>query len=304
MFILKDRKVSLEYVAFSPDGGTLAAAGMRGPLQFWDLAERRLVHQVAVPESIYVRAIFFSPDGRGLFALIDEEGLCLFDPSSGERISSPTIGEDAYAAAILADGRQVCLICANTGASPTASGSEEELRHFHLPGGEANWTAEIPGMLCGLTVMAFSPDGQLVAVGKAAGSVHLFDAVNGAYRGRCGPERSAEVRSVALSPDGSTVVWCAGSQLHLWRTAPLVEVAHHNLGKTHFFCVTFHPSSDFFATANGDGKVDYWNGRTGEHRQAFDWKVGKLHAVAFDATGDRAACCGKNGEIVVWDVDR
>src|SRR4029079_17652529 len=112
------------------------------------------------------------------------------------------------------------------------------------------------------------------------------------------------VKSVALSPDGRFVAWSASAHLYLWRLDPLEAVAHHSVGGTHFLAVAYHPSGDFFATVNGDGKVDYWDGRTGERRESFDWQVGKLHDVVFDATGDRAACCSKTGEIVVWDVDR
>ena len=39
-------------------------------------------------------------------------------------------------------------------------------------------------------------------------------------------------------------------------------------------------------------------------RESFDWEVGKLNAVTFDANGDRAACCSQTGDVVVWDVDR
>jgi WD40 repeat protein len=294
MFHLKDQRVSLEYVAFSPDGGTLAACGLRGPLQLWVLTGRSLAHRVAC-ESI-IRTIFFAPDGQGLFVLIDDAGVCLFDTDGGERLVSPVVGEDAYGAAFSADGRQVCL-CS------TPPSGQQLLQHFHLPGFRPGWTTDVPGDIA-LVAMAFSLDGGLVAVAKSSGSVHLFDTASGTYRGRCGPVRSGEVRSVALSPDGETVIWCAASRLHVWRIDPPAEVAHHNLGRAHFFCVRIHPSGDFFATANGDGKIDFWDARTGAHRQSFDWGVGKLHAVTFDASGDRAACCGKTGEIVVWDVDR
>ena len=30
----------------------------------------------------------------------------------------------------------------------------------------------------------------------------------------------------------------------------------------------------------------------------------QLNDITFDANGDRAACCGADGKIVVWDVDR
>ena len=80
--------------------------------------------------------------------------------------------------------------------------------------------------------------------------------------------------------------------------------AHHALGKTHFLGIAWHPSGAFFATANGDGKIDYWDAQTGQRRESYDWGVGKLNAVVFDPAGDRAACCSERGDVVIWDVDR
>jgi WD40 repeat protein len=79
---------------------------------------------------------------------------------------------------------------------------------------------------------------------------------------------------------------------------------HVQIGRTHFLGAAWHPSGDFFATANGDGTVDFWDTRTGARRESFDWEAGKLHDVTFDANGDRAACCSLTGKVVVWDVDR
>jgi WD40 repeat protein len=58
------------------------------------------------------------------------------------------------------------------------------------------------------------------------------------------------------------------------------------------------------ADGQGDGTVDTWDTRTGERRDSYDWKVGKLNGIAFDTTGDRAAACSATGKIVIWDVDR
>jgi WD40 repeat protein len=293
MFILKAQPARLEYVAFSADGDHLAVCGWRGPLHLWSLSARNLAHKIA--SAPIVRAISFTPDGRDLLALIDHKGLCRFDPSSGQRLGTAGIGEAPYGATFSPDGGQVCLCSWDPR-------GWQLLRQFRLPGGQAGWTADVPGAI-GPVALAYSPGGHLVALGKSSGSVHLFDAASGAHRGQCGSDRGPGVRSVALSPDDRLVAWSAAGHLRLWRLDPPEEVAAHDIGRTHFFAVKFHPSGEFLATAKGDGKVDNWDGRTGEHRSALDWGVGQVRALAFDASGDRAACCGQGGETVVWDVD-
>jgi len=152
--------------------------------------------------------------------------------------------------------------------------------------------------------MSYSADGHRVACGDGTGwvTVHETDGGKLLYGVRDGPTQC--LKSVALSPTGDLVVWSVDWRLYQRRLPPRGDLVRHSLGRAHVMAVAFHPSGDFFATANGDGKVDYWDARTGEHREAFDWGLGKLNALAFDATGDRAACCAQTGEIVVWDVDR
>ena len=38
-------------------------------------------------------------------------------------------------------------------------------------------------------------------------------------------------------------------------------------------------------------------------RESFDWGVGRVREVVFDAAGHRAACGSRSGTVVVWDVD-
>jgi WD40 repeat protein len=154
----------------------------------------------------------------------------------------------------------------------------------------------------------YSADGRRLATGNSSGQVSVRDSATGGllHEGLAG--LASEVKAVALSPDGRSVAWCVASHIYLWglpSPGAAEPIAHHSMGgRTFFLSVAFHPSGDFFATVNGDGKADYWDARTGAHRQAFDWGVGKLQDIAFDPTGDRAACSAKTGEIVVWDVDR
>src|SRR5262249_39746315 len=149
----------------------------------------------------------------------------------------------------------------------------------------------------------FTPKGDRVLCGSLTGHILRYEVATGNAVEFYRPDNSCTVKAIAVSPDGGSAAWAADTHLYFARLWPFELIAHHKLGKTHFLSVAFHPSGRFFASVNGDGKVDFWDAITGQHKQAFDWGIGKLHDVAFDADGHRAACCGKSGEIIVWDVD-
>jgi WD40 repeat protein len=144
---------------------------------------------------------------------------------------------------------------------------------------------------------------EAVTSGHLGGRISILDAETGALLGRIGDAGSGWVKAAAISPDGNSVAWCASANLHLQRLPPANVYVHHRIGKTHFSSVAWHPSGGFFATTNGDGKVDFWDAATGERSQSFDWGIGKLNDIAFDPAGDRAAVCSSTGQVVVWDID-
>ena len=64
----------------------------------------------------------------------------------------------------------------------------------------------------------------------------------------------------------------------------------------------FSADGKFVLAGGTDGSVRLWDVETGQQRSAYDWKVGKIRAVAFAPDGMRAAAAGDK-DIVVWDVD-
>jgi WD40 repeat protein len=298
LLILEDQKrVSLNCLAFSPDGRSLAAGGYHGAVRLWDLDTKQLSGSRSTGNWNHSAALFM-PDGRGLLVLVGGK-LCLFAPDGESLGHRPNDHKRRHftAATVSTTGR-VCL-----GFHPTYQLSRQAgLIEYALADFAESWKVRAQA-LGAVTALSYSRDGRLLACGRSTGEVTVRDALTGAVRHE--PDGApSEVKAIALAPDGRRVAWCAATQLHLWRLDPPEQVLRYSLGRTFFLSVAFHPSGEFFATANGDGKVDYWDARTGEHRQAFDWNVGKLNDVAFDANGDRAACCGEAGKVVVWDVDR
>jgi WD40 repeat protein len=294
MLTLKKRKASLRSVSFSPDGSKVAAAGQRGNIQVWDLATRTLVCDITKKISFCDVVLFPS---EGLIYTIEVGSVYAVHLSERNRKEEmvPFRKLSTRLAALSPDRAAVCVLTfPHVGRYPLPDCQEAVWRQPVVP----------HALPAGPQSVAWGPCERFVAVGQNNGLVRVFDAVTGEHVTTLGEEGKTEVNAVALSPDGATAAWCARPTLHVKRFGAGGFHVKHSFGKAYFHSVAFHPSGEFVATVNGDGKADYWDARTGERRQSFDWGVGKLRAIAFSPDGDRAACCSEEGHVVVWDVDR
>ncbi|MFE1443581.1 hypothetical protein [Streptomyces sp. NPDC058739] len=177
-------------LAFSPDGGLIAAANWSGEVRLWDAATRAQICDPLTRDLYSVHSVAFSPDGRVL-AAAGSGGVLLWDPATATVCGDPLVAFES---------REVGLSLAyspdgHTLAVATTKGLRLWDTLFRQPRGEPLTSDTI-------RAVTFSPDGRLLATGGQDGTVRLWDPFLRTPFSDPLVSHTGIVGAVAFSPDG------------------------------------------------------------------------------------------------------
>ncbi len=197
---------------FSPDGKTLAAATTDNAVLRWDSATGRLSGAPWTGPTDWVTSIAWSPDGAVLAAAGMDRRIWRWRTTTGELLG-PEPPLRAHTEGITG------LAFSPDGGILASSSLDGTLAFWDPVTGETRGEpliASLPGDLWGV---AFSPDGQRLAVG-GEGCVLLWDAhtlrlVDPPFGGHAG-----KLRRLAFRPDGQLLASGNGGDVALWSVDP------------------------------------------------------------------------------------
>jgi WD40 repeat protein len=162
----------------------------------------------------------------------------------------------------------------------------------------------------GIFSTAFSPDGELLAIGDANGEVRLWQGKN-AKQILILNAHESWVWSVRFSPDGQTLATCSQDRTaKLWdiRTGQCLRTLQG--GDYIIRSVQFSPDGQTLASGHGDATARLWDVHTGECLQTFQGHDRGVWSVSFhpvrgaspEETGRILASGSGDRTVKLWDI--
>ncbi len=291
--------------AFAPDGKTIAAAGQNRTILQWDAAtgepEAGFVGHQACVESLAL-----SPDDKLLASAATDDGIMLWDLAAARPLSRFHSPKGHFkSVAISPDGQWLAAATQwRSGVRLLKTPTGEEVRRFT---GGAN----------GENVLAFSPDGKILAAGSTDNvdrprdkSIRLWEAATGRLLHQMRLPLPAQPKGgiyrLAFSPNGRLLAsGGSGEDAQIWNVAS-GELYSRLPGHDHWVAsLCFSPDGQTLATTDWGGTkkvIRLWEVRSGKERGQVVGHTDRIRSLAFSPAG-RLASAGDEKTIRIWDLD-
>jgi WD40 repeat protein/tRNA A-37 threonylcarbamoyl transferase component Bud32 len=155
-----------------------------------------------------------------------------------------------------------------------------------------------------IRMVAFSPDGQRLAVGSIEGGVKFWDWKAGRLLFEL--PRPPAISRVAFSPDSRRIA------VGVWGTETAISIRDADSGRelrsfgrhsAGIEGVAYSPNGERVASSSADGDVKIWDESTGELRLTLAGHHGPVNDVAYAPDGRRIATAGWDKTIKIWDTE-
>jgi len=274
----------------SPSGGEATAANASNhPTP----RSAQLVHTFHHGAAIYTAAV--SPDDRWIVTCGKDHALCLWDVETGAQVRN----FDGHTAP------SITVSFSTDGARLISSGwGDTTLRVWDVATGQELQRFQHGDAALGA---ALSPDGAQAATSDHGKSLRLWDANSGAELRRFDLAGLPLVRTIAFSPDGSSLLTgsldgTANSVLRLWSVETGLQIRQFSGHRGWISGVAFSPDGKRAISSGWDQTVRLWDVDQAVEIRRFT-HPSKIESAALSRDGRHVLSGGHDGTARLWNID-
>jgi WD40 repeat protein len=154
-----------------------------------------------------------------------------------------------------------------------------------------------------ILAMAMSRDGKILISGGEDAGINFWDWQTGEYKTTLLSHQNS-VTSLAIAPDNQVLVSGGLDGIKVWNLAyspqrPIYTLADFG-NITNVMAIS--PNGYLLASGNGQGKVKFWNLRTGTLISEFSPHEETISGLAFTADGNGLITASYDRTIKIWDL--
>ena len=162
--------------------------------------------------------------------------------------------------------------------------------------------ALLTGHTKAVSVLAFSPDGDLLASGDNDAKIILWDTTT--YQPFKTLKTKGFVVAIAFSPDGKSLAAGSGKSIQLWDMRSGQPVFNIYQNYSTISDLVFSPDGTSLASASIDDNIQLWDAKTGQRKFKFDEsKRGYMTAGGYSPRGPRVAFSPDGKSLASTAVD-
>jgi WD40 repeat protein len=279
-------------VAFSPDGQTVAAAGSKGTIDLWHLANHGQ-RPTRLAGRLPINSIAFSPNGQTLA----DAGVgppVLWNLATHRRLPGPLTGDQ---------GAVFSLAFSPNGSMLASAGADGTISLWNYPVAQ-RFGIPLVRHRALVDSVAWSPDGRVIASGDQDGQIFLSDRGTGGLL-RVIRTNAGQIGDLVFNPTGGVLAAaCADGTIRLWDAATgrsLGAPLRRHVGPV--YSIAFDRTGTRLVSGGSDGTVRLWDVQShAELGQPMTGTFGAVYAVAFSPDGLTVASGGSDRAIRLWDA--
>ncbi len=286
---LQRHSKSVNSVAISPDGKTLASASDDKTIKLWNLQTQTEI-KTLTGHSNAVYSVAFSPDGKTLASASSDKTIKLWNLQTQPEIKTLTGHKDSVnSVAISPDGKTL------------ASASDDKtIKLWNLQ--TQTEIKTLTGHKDSVNSVAISPDGKTLASASSDKTIKLWN-LQTQTEIKTLTGHSNAVYSVAFSRDGKTLASASYDKtIKLWNLQTQTEIKTLTGHSNSVWSVAFSPDGLTLASVSSDTTIKLWNLQTQTAIKTLTGHRNKVYSVAFSPDGKTLASASSDKTIKLWNL--